>query len=273
VSVSGSQVFANGSSTTPFVIPSSGGATVQGQGTDAVSKARYAALKALLTTNSGNAVMQGAADVMAGSLAANDAASPILGAALPAAIQTAFTVNGAQLNTNIAQQLKQVARLIDARAALGVKRQVFFVSQGGYDTHSNTVTTQTGLFNQLAPALKAFYDYTVAAGVAADVTTFTMSDFDRTLIGNSSAGTDHAWGGHALVLGRDVKGGDMYGTFPQLVPNGADDSGRNGAWIPTTAVDQVAATLGAWFGVAGSDLAAIFPNLSRFATADLGFMS
>ena len=100
-----------------------------------------------------------------------------------------------------------------------------------------------------------------------------MSDFDRTLIGNSSAGTDHGWGGHALVMGGSVLGGDMYGTFPQLVTSGPDDSGKNGAWIPTTAVDQVAATLGSWFGIAGTDLATIFPNLSRFATADLGFMT
>ena len=273
VSVSGSQIFANGVSAKPFVIPSNGGATVSGQGKDPVSTARYNALKALLATGSANQVVQGAAGVMAGSLAANDTASPILSATLPATIQTAFTVNGTQLNANIAQQLKQVARLIDARGVLGVKRQVFFVSQGGYDTHSNTVTGQTNLLNQLAPALKAFYDYTVAAGVASDVTTFTMSDFDRTLIGNSSAGTDHAWGGHTLVMGGSVQGGDMYGTFPQLVTSGPDDSGKNGAWIPTTAVDQVAATLGSWFGIAGTDLATIFPNLSRFATADLGFMT
>jgi len=272
VSASGAQIFNNGFATAPFVVPATGGVTVQGQGSDAVSQARYNALKALLNTGSSNQIVQGAADVMADSLAANEVANPILSAALPSVIQTAFTAGGAQLNTNIAQQLKQVARLIEARNTLGLQRQVFFVSQGGYDTHSNTITTQTNLFNQLAPALKAFYDYTVAAGVTTNVTTFTMSDFNRTFIGNSNNGVDHAWGGHALVFGGAVRGGDMYGTYPQMTLSGPDDSGNNGAWIPTIAVDQVGATLGKWLGVSTADLATIFPNLGRFATADLGFM-
>jgi uncharacterized protein (DUF1501 family) len=277
VSVSGSQLYTLGSQTAPLVIPSNGGVAVSGQGTDAVSTARFNALVSLLkNSNPNNQVVVGSASVMDKALTANATANPILTATLPASIQTAFTVNGALLNTGIAQQLRQVARLIEGRAATGVKRQVFFVSMGGYDTHSNTITNQTNLFNQLFPAMRAFYDYTVAAGVANDVAQVTMSDFNRTWIGNANSGVDHAWGGHALVLGGSVRGGAMYGTFPDLIrgnAGGTMDAGNNGSWIPQLAVDQVGATLGKWLGMPGSDISQVFPNLVNFSTPDVGFMT
>jgi uncharacterized protein (DUF1501 family) len=273
ISATGSNIFNAGRNTAALVVPQNGGVAISGGGSDAVSTARMAALNGILALPTTNQVIQGATSVIQSALAANAAINPILSATLPPVIQTAFTVGGNQLNTGIAQQLKQVARIIDARGALGVKRQVFFVGMGGYDTHSNTVTNQTNLFNQLAPALKAFYDYTVAAGVDANVTTLTMSDFNRTFVGNGNAGVDHAYGGHAIVMGGSVKGGDLYGTFPQLVLRGPDDSGNNGAWIPTTANDQVGATLAKWFGVVPTDVDYMFPNLANFASRDLGFMS
>lgn len=274
VSVSGSQLYTIGASTAPLVVPQNGGVAVSGQATDAVSMARYNALVSLLkNANPGNQVVVGSAGVMDKALTANNTANPILTATLPAVIQTAFTVNGALLNTGIAQQLRQVARLIDGRSATGVKRQVFFVSMGGYDTHANTITNQTNLFNQLFPAMRAFYDYTVAAGVSNDVCQITMSDFNRTFIGNANAGVDHAWGGHQIVMGGTVKGGAMYGTFPDLIRGGTMDSGNNGAWIPGVAVDQVGATLGKWMGMPGSDISQVFPNIGNFSTSDLGFMA
>ena len=275
VSVSGSQLYTAGASTAPLVIPQNGGVAVSGQAADAVSTARYNALLSLIAAAkaSGNQVVVGGAGVMDKALTANNTANPILTATLPTIIDTAFRVNGNLLNTGIAQQLRQVARLIEGRAATGVKRQVFFVSMGGYDTHTNTITNQTNLFNQLFPAMNAFYNYTVAAGIANDVVQFTMSDFNRTFIGNAGNGVDHAYGGHQVVLGGSVKGGQMYGTFPPLVRGGPDDAGSNGSWIPTTAVDQIGSTLGSWFGMPQSDIDLVFPNLANFTTKNLGFMA
>jgi uncharacterized protein (DUF1501 family) len=269
LSVSGNALMAQGITTSPFVLPSTGGVSLSGQGTDAVSKARYNALRALLRIDDGNDVSTGGAAVLDAALTAADTANPILTGTLPPVISTAFGT----LNTVLAQQLKQVARLIEARQALAQRRQVFFVSLGGFDNHSALLTNQNANLGQVAAAMKAFYDYTVAAGVASNVTTFTTSDFSRTFVANSTQGTDHAWGAHHFVLGGAVRGGDMYGTFPQLVLRGNDDSGSNGAWIPTTAIDQVGSTLARWFGVASADMSYLFPNLSRFATSDLGFMS
>ncbi|MEO8486899.1 MAG: DUF1501 domain-containing protein [Betaproteobacteria bacterium] len=274
VSVSGTQIFNSGRSTVPFVIPGNGGVLLSGQGTDVVSTARYNALRALLQTGGGHQLFDGAASILDESLTAAESANAYLTPALPANITTAFTVNGALLNTGLANQFKQVARLIEGRAALGVKRQFFMVNIGGWDTHSNILTAQNNLFGQVGPAMRAFYDYTVAAGIANNVTTFTMSDFNRTFIGNQSIGTDHAYGGNYMVMGGAVKGGDMYGTYPTLVLKGPDDTGSNGAWLPTTAVDQIGNTLASWFGMPSADIDYAFPNLANWtpATRNLGFL-
>ena len=162
--------------------------------------------------------------------------------------------------------------MIEQRATLGHSaRQIFFVSIGGFDTHSNQQGGHSNLMAQLSAAMTVFYNFTVAAGIADAVTQFTMSDFGRTFKSNGS-GTDHAWGGHSLVLGGAVRGQRMYGAYPNLALSGPDDSGSSGRWIPTTSIEQYGATLGKWFGASSADLAQVFPNLSRFATADLGFM-
>ena len=274
VSVSGTQIFNSGHDTVPFVIPGSGGVLLSGQGADAVSTARYNALKTLLGTGGGHQLFDGAAAILNESLDAAEAANPYLTPALPQIITDAFTINGTLLNTGLANQLKQVARLIEGRAALGVKRQFFMVNIGGWDTHSNILTNQNNLFNQMGPAMRAFYNYTVAAGIANDVTQFTMSDFNRTFIGNQSLGTDHAYGGNYLVVGGAVKGGDIYGTYPTLVLKGPDDTGSNGAWLPTTSVDQIGNTLATWFGMSSADIDYAFPNLANWSAGqrNVGFI-
>lgn len=268
ISVSGSVVFGFGQSTGQLVIPATGGVTLTGATSDVIGQARFNGLQQLLAAGSSNQIVGAGASVLQGSITASNAVNPILTAAASANINTAFT----GVNSNLASELKQVARMIEAQVSLGVKRQFFLVSMGGYDTHSNTVNNQNTLFNQLAPAMKAFYDFTVLAGVSNSVTTFTMSDFNRTFVGNGNAGVDHAWGGHALVLGGAVKGGDFYGTFPNLALKGPDDSGNNGAWIPTISVDQFGATLASWFGVAAVDLPYVFPNIGNFSSNNLGFV-
>jgi uncharacterized protein (DUF1501 family) len=274
VSVSGTQIFNSGRSTVPFVVPTSGGVLLSGQGADAVSTARYNALKTLLGTGGGHQLFDGAAEILNDSLVAAESANPYLTPALPQIITDAFTINGTLVNTGLANQFKQVARLIEARAALGVKRQFFMVNIGGWDTHSNILTAQNNLFGQVNTAMRGFYNYTVNAGIANNVTTFTMSDFNRTFIGNQSIGTDHAYGGNYMVMGGAVKGGDMYGTYPTLVLKGPDDTGSNGAWLPTTSVDQIGNTLASWFGMPSADIDYAFPNLANWSAGqrNLGFI-
>ena len=190
-------------------------------------------------------------------------------------------------NTPLGNQLKQVAKVIkfnSATPALGLNRQIFFCQLGGFDTHQGQVTTQATLLGQLSQAIDAFYRSTVEDLHLADqITTFTLSDFGRTLqpsgSGEGIVGTDHAWGNHHIVVGGAVRGGDFYGVtgpngmvFPDLELGGENDADNRGRWIPTASVEQYAATLAAWFGVAAADLEMVFPNLNQFATANLGFM-
>jgi uncharacterized protein (DUF1501 family) len=187
-------------------------------------------------------------------------------ASLPA-LQTVFPASN-----GLASQLKQIAQIIQARAALGVSRQIFFAGIGNFDTHSSQLADQGALLASISPALAAFYQATQELGVSGNVTTFTMSDFSRTFQPNSNSGSDHAWGSHHIVIGGAVSGGQMYGTFPTLALNGPDDSGTNGRWVPTTGSVQYAATLANWFGVNPTQMSTIFPNIGSFPTMNLGFV-
>lgn len=184
----------------------------------------------------------------------------------------------------LAAELRIVARLIAARQSLGVKRQVFLCSLGGFDHHDHLMSLHPGLVWQVSDALAAFHRATVELGVADRVTTFTASDFGRALTSNGN-GTDHGWGGHHVIVGGAVRGGAFYGTPPE--PSVGDSGAPADQWhvgqgrlLPTTSVDQLAATLGRWFGAGDAELDAVLPNLRHFGGSqagvayprDLGFM-
>jgi uncharacterized protein (DUF1501 family) len=183
-------------------------------------------------------------------------------------------------NTGLGNQLLQIAKVIKLNSSLGLKRQIFFCSLGGFDTHNNQVGTQSNLLQQLSQAMVAFYNATVELGVSNQVTTFTLSDFSRTFTpagtGSTTVGSDHAWGSHHFVMGDSVNGGDFYGAFPDLVVGGNQDvdsgSGARGRWIPTASVDEYASTLALWYGLSPSDLPTVFPNIGQFPTNNLGFL-
>jgi len=175
-------------------------------------------------------------------------------------------------DNHLAMQLRKVAQIISIRKVMGQHRQIFFVGIGGWDTHGQQLTTHADLLSKLDNALYSFQSALAELRLEKSVTSFTASDFGRSLTANGD-GTDHAWGTHALVMGGAVNGGQIHGEMPQLVLGGDDDSGNDGRIIPTIALDQYAATLAKWMGVSNSDLNDIFPYLRNFATSDIGFMA
>jgi uncharacterized protein (DUF1501 family) len=185
-------------------------------------------------------------------------------------------LGGANINTpfadnGLAKQLKMVARMIKARASFTQKRQIYFVSAGGYDFHDNLLSEQSLRLQALSDGLKSFYDATVELGIERNVTTFTASEFGRALQSNGR-GSDHGWGSHHFVVGGAVQGKRIVGQFPTVALDAPEDAG-NGILIPTTAVDQMAGSLATWFGVPASNLADVLPNIGRFSSSNLGLFA
>jgi uncharacterized protein (DUF1501 family) len=220
---------------------------------------RQQALDTILTQDGGNVLRQTANQMFADGLH------------LAQTLQSAPPGSNAFFpSTDLGNQLKQVWNLIALRSQQGPGRQVFFCSLGMCDTHSGQDYQQWYNLSTLSQAMSALYDASTNAGLGASVTTFTQSEFGRTLQ-PSGTGSDHAWGSHHLVMGGAVQGG-IYGQYPTLALGGPDDANTRGVWIPTISTAQFGATLGKWFGAAQADLDAAFPNLSLFPTGDLGFM-
>jgi uncharacterized protein (DUF1501 family) len=264
ISLSGTTVFAEGLTARPIEASGDPTRALKGFSGSSEDNARQSALQSLLTFDTGLSLIQSASSVTSNAL--QDTKNLANALASGSALATAFP------NSYLGGQLKQVAKIIQVRAALGLQRQIFFVSTGGFDTHSDQLPQQDSLFRDISQSMNAFYQATVEMGVAPQVTSFTMSDFGRTFQPDTTAGTDHAWGSHHLIVGGAVKGGDMYGTFPTLALSGPDDASDEGRWIPTTSLDQYGATLAQWFGVAAGDLPSIFPNLPNFSNPTLSFI-
>jgi uncharacterized protein (DUF1501 family) len=262
-SVDGDTLFCDGSSSSPVaVVP---GHVSTGQCSEgAACEGRRSAEKQIVTFVSGP-TLSTQDDAIA---SRGDEFITTLGEALQsiASLKTVFP------NSGLGSQLKQIAQIIQTRQALGVGRQIFFAGLGGFDTHSIQLPRQAGLLAALDSGITAFYQATEELGLADQITTFTMSDFSRALEPNSGGGTDHAWGGHQIVLGGAVKGGEIYGAYPTLALGGPDDIGSNGRWLPSTASVQYAATLASWFGLPPAELSTVFPLLGNFSKPTLGFL-
>jgi len=176
----------------------------------------------------------------------------------------AFTLPSGIANSSLAQQLKMVARTIAANNSTGARRQVFFVGIGGFDNHDNQNTAHPALWSNIDQSLAYFYASLASVGLQDSVTTFTASDFGRTLTSNGD-GTDHAWGAHHMIVGGAVKGKDIYGQLPEIGINTPSDVG-SGRLIPTMSIEQYAYPMARWMGLSDTQVKEIFPLIGRFDT-------
>ncbi|MGV3530869.1 MAG: DUF1501 domain-containing protein [Chthoniobacteraceae bacterium] len=302
-SLAGANTFEVGNVVQQYHVGTSGAVTLSGTtGTGTTNTARKQAIKNLLGLDHPNLQRQAYAGVVERAIATGEILNDNISATIDPTDSSYTTQNpdapwrwntgltgiytsgaGGFPNTSLSRQLKMVARLIAARGALGMKRQIFFCSVGGYDTHSaqtgvnaagqpdSTVGSHANLLNELSEAMFAFQRSMEQLNLSEGVTTFTASDFGRTFPTNGE-GSDHGWGTHQLIMGGAVRGQRTYGNFPIHTIGGPDDT-STGRWIPSTSVDEYSATLAKWFGVPSAYMGTVFPNLGRFANPDLGFMA
>jgi uncharacterized protein (DUF1501 family) len=281
MSLSGANIFEVGNVVNQLSVSTNGAVALSN-----VSASQKAAMQDILNMQYGNLYESTFATITNRAINSADAINAAIAATRDSGSPSPapWTWNMPFLNNNLGNQLKMIARLIQARAALGHTRQIYFASVGGYDLHSGQIVTgdpttgaHANLFLELSEGMFSFQRAMEQLGLADQVVTFTMSDFGRTLPTNGQ-GSDHGWGNHQLVMGGSggtdgiVKGGNLFGTFPIIANNSSDDLGT-GRWIPTTSVDQYSATLAKWFGVSDGLMPTVFPNIGNFATSDLGFIN
>jgi len=268
ISLSGTNVFQTGQVVTDYSLDANDGvrlvAGYGGPGSGLFTNA----LDALLAANYADPFRRSYAAKLRGAIDS--------GATFKAALDAAPVLNTSFSSTPLSRGLAQIARVISVRDTLSAHRHTFFVSLGGWDHHDNVLPLQAQMLPVVAAALAEFQQSMVELGVSDAVTTFTISDFGRTLTSNGK-GSDHGWGGHQMVMGGAVAGRDVYGAYPVLIPDNALDVGR-GRYIPTTSVDAFYAELALWFGIAPSELDLVLPNIRRFyapesLTSPIGFMA
>ena len=263
-------LFCTGQQTFPATVPppiagfpgATGMATITGIQN---APATAAGMQQLLTFDNGLQLVQAGNGVIT---RGNNYANTLTGLLQTSSLKTVFPANNP-----LAAQLQTVANVMSVRSQLGLTRQIFFCDFGSFDTHGLQLETQQALLQQLSQAVLAFYQATQELGIAQSVTTFTASEFGRTLNPSGTDGSDHAWGNHHFILGGGVQGGTFYGTFPSLVLGSENDANNRGTLIPTTAIAQYGATLAQWFGVSAANLPSVFPNIGSFSSANLGFLA
>ncbi len=265
-STSGCGLFCTGQNTFPSTIPVNGASNLIG----ATTQNRIAAYQNMLAFDNGLKLVQAANTIFNRGVGFSQALTTALAAAK---INTAFPVSV------LGQQLLTVAKVISIQSVLGINRQVFFCQLGGFDTHGTQIGNQDPLLQDLSQSVGAFYNcLTQELAADKDVVTFTASEFGRTLQPNTDAGTDHAWGNHHFLIGTgassggSLHGGQFFGQFPSLVLGGDNDANGRGTLIPTTSVEQYAATIATWFGVTAGNLPTVVPYIGNFPTANLGFL-
>jgi uncharacterized protein (DUF1501 family) len=262
VSLAGNTLFQSGDDTVAYTMGATGPLAFTGFGAAGFALEQRRAFERVIDASYDSVYARGFAEVQRRAVEAADRVT--------IAIQQAQAMSTPFPTSPLGQQLQTVARLIAVRDRLTMQRQVFFVSAGGFDSHDDQLVNQPNLLGNVSTCLSAFYAATVELGVAQSVTTFTQSDFGRTLTSNGD-GTDHAWGGVQVVIGQSVRGQRIFGRYPSLVLNGPDDVGA-GRMIPSVSADQYAATLARWFGIADSDLPRVAPHIGNFSERDLGFL-